>query len=136
MKILFIIGPSIQVRRQDKYRESKFIPLEVYVEHIDEYYEILQVGVIFSASSIFLNTVKFFWPWSKVRLYLIKFAYLSTVKNIWTHSKNIEGGRKVGIGKCAAWNSTIVILLFSGKKRIGPYCKTSFRCYWWARHIG
>ena len=58
--ILFIIGPSIQVRRQDKYRESKFIPLEVYVEHIDEYYEILQVGVIFSASSIFLNTVKFF----------------------------------------------------------------------------
>ena len=45
MKILFIIGPSIQVRRQDKYRESKFIPLEVYVEHIDEYYEILQVGL-------------------------------------------------------------------------------------------
>ena len=48
MRILFIIGPSIQVRRQDKYRESKFIPLEVYVEHIDEYYEILQVGLIFS----------------------------------------------------------------------------------------
>ena len=50
MRILFIIGPSIQVRRQDKYRESKFIPLEVYVEHIDEYYEILQVGLIFSKS--------------------------------------------------------------------------------------
>ena len=48
MRTLFVIGPSIQVRRQDKFRESKFIPLEVYVEHIDEYYEILQVGLIVS----------------------------------------------------------------------------------------
>ena len=52
MRILFIIGPSIQVRRQDKYRESKFIPLEVYVEHIDEYYEILQVGLTFFSKNL------------------------------------------------------------------------------------
>ena len=37
-----ISGPSIQVRRQDKYREAKFIPLETYVEHLEEYFDILK----------------------------------------------------------------------------------------------
>ena len=31
----------------------------------------------------------------KSEIVAYEFAYLSMVKNIWTHSKNIEGGQKI-----------------------------------------
>lgn len=41
----FTLGPSIQVRRQDKYRESPSIEVGKYVEHVVEYFDILEASV-------------------------------------------------------------------------------------------
>ena len=38
-------GPSIQVRRQDKFRETPFIEVGKYVEHIEEYFDILDAKI-------------------------------------------------------------------------------------------
>ena len=38
-------GPSIQVRRQDKFRETPFIEVGKYVEHIQEYFDILDAKI-------------------------------------------------------------------------------------------
>ena len=40
-----ITGPSIQVRRQDKFRETPFIEVGKYVEHIQEYFDILDAKI-------------------------------------------------------------------------------------------
>ena len=46
------------MRRQDKYLESKFIPLQNYVDHIDEYFDILQAknGVDHIPRNVFVAT--------------------------------------------------------------------------------
>ena len=50
----------------------------------------------FWACSIFFQHSRIFWLWSKARFYLINSHIwaMSMVKNIWTHSKNIEHGQK------------------------------------------
>ena len=50
-------GPAIQVRRQDKFHESKFLPLANYVNYISDYFDFvqakLQVRVYFKNSFYF-----------------------------------------------------------------------------------
>ena len=38
----FVSGPSIQIRRQDKFRETPFIEIGQYVDHVKDYFDILQ----------------------------------------------------------------------------------------------
>lgn len=51
-------GAAIQVRRQDKYRESKFIALEKYVEVLQDYFDILEAKneVNYVSKNVFVAT--------------------------------------------------------------------------------
>ena len=51
-------GPAIQVRRQDKFRETPFIEVGKYVEHIKDYFDILEskLSLNIDQRSIFVAT--------------------------------------------------------------------------------
>ena len=53
-----LIGPAIQVRRQDKFRETPFIEVGKYVEHIKDYFDILEskLSLNIDQRSIFVAT--------------------------------------------------------------------------------
>ena len=53
-------GPAIQVRRQDKKHEAKFVKLETYVEHLEEYFDILDTkrGIEQRPKSVYVATGK------------------------------------------------------------------------------
>ena len=54
----FLKGPAIQVRRQDKKHEAKFVKLETYVEHLEEYFDILDTkrGIEQRPKSVYVAT--------------------------------------------------------------------------------
>ena len=44
--MIFLVGPAIQVRRQDKKHEAKFVDLNVYVEQVKDYFDIKEAKTL------------------------------------------------------------------------------------------